>query len=79
MPTKKGVSPLLERLYFNKSRMKGIQCSDLSSTISGILILQYVLRMRNTTSLRLDGRMAPEIPYSRRSRRVKPPIYRVEI
>ena len=28
-----------------------MQCSDLSSTISGILILQYVLEMRNTTFL----------------------------
>ena len=28
-----------------------MQCSDLSSTISGILILQYVLEMRNATSL----------------------------
>ena len=61
MPTKKGVSPLLERLYFNNSRMKGIQCSDLSSSISGILILQFVLGVRHTTSLGLDDEMASEI------------------
>ena len=41
-----------------------MQCSDLSSTISGILILQYVLEMRNITSLGLDGGTASEIPYS---------------
>ena len=64
MPTKKGTSSLLERLFFNHSRMKDMQCSDLSSTISGILILQYVLEMRNITSLGLDGGTALEIPYS---------------
>ena len=64
MPTNKGTFPFAERLAFNNSRIKGMQCSDLSSTISGILVLQYVLEMRNTTSLGLDGRIASETPYS---------------
>ena len=41
-----------------------MQCSDLSSTISGILILQYVLEMRNTKFLGLDGGIASKIPSS---------------
>ena len=64
MPTKKGNSSLRERLFFNRSRMKDMQCSDLPSTSSGMLILQYVLEMRNTTSLGLDGEIASKIPYS---------------
>ena len=32
-----------------------MQCSDISSIISGILILQYVLKMRNTTFLGLES------------------------
>lgn len=64
MPTKRGAFPLPERLSFNSSRINGMQCSDLSSTISGILVLQYVLEMRNTTYLGLDGRIASETTYS---------------
>ncbi len=64
MPTKIGTSSLPERLFFNRSRMKDMQCSDLSSTISGILILQYVLEMRNTTFLGLDSGIASEKPYN---------------
>ena len=62
MPTKKGTSSLPERLFFNRSRMKDMQCSDLSSTILGILILQYVLEMRNTTFLGLGSGIASENP-----------------
>ena len=41
-----------------------MQCSDLSSTISGILVLQYGLEMRNITSLGVDGKIDSETAYS---------------
>ena len=41
-----------------------MQGSDLSSTISGILILQYVLEMHNTTFLEPDSGIATKIAYS---------------